>query len=91
MRQTPALHQPPVPFKLILVKLRPRLNKPPLPAWKGAGQRLQRVNGVDDDAVLVVGMEVGTVVRPASLHVHPDDDAEEPWDFGHRLASPDCI
>jgi hypothetical protein len=66
------------------VELGPSFNEPLLPPRQASGQSLDRVNAVNDDIVLVVRMEVGTVMLLARLRIHPDDDTEESRNLRHE-------
>jgi hypothetical protein len=48
-----------------------------------AGDKLDGVDGINADRILVVGMEVRSAVLPTCLDEHADDDAVEARNLWH--------
>jgi hypothetical protein len=84
-RWVTGLQSIPVVHEFALVDLRPGNHESFLPAGQYASNRLDRVDPKDSDAILVVGMEMGSVMRTTSLDEHSNYDTEEAADLRHLV------
>src|SRR5580693_2221825 len=50
--------------------------------------QIDRVDRIDRDLVLIVGVQMRSTVRSTRLRIHPNDDAEESGDLWHSDLSP---
>lgn len=82
-RPCAGLEEFPIPPELLLMKLGPCLDEPPLLLREGSRNDLNWVDPEHGYPVLEVRMEVRDLVRSASLCEHPDDDPEEARDLWH--------
>jgi hypothetical protein len=73
----------PIREQFLLMEFRPRLNEPTLPSRQASSDPHHRFQANHGHVVLVIRMEVGQMVRIASLDVHPDDDTKEAALFRH--------
>ena len=65
------------------MNLGPGLDKALLPLRKAARYDLDEVDRDDTHFILVVGMEVGPMMRSSRLSEHSDDDPEESGELWH--------
>jgi hypothetical protein len=65
------------------VQFGPCFHEPPLAARKIAGNQLYRLETIDRNFRLVLGMKVRGMVRCCDLGIHPNDDAEKAGKFRH--------
>jgi len=68
------------------MQLGPRFNQTALPAREAPSYQIDRINPVNRDLVLVVGMEVRDVMWFMCFHVHANNDAEETCELWHTAA-----
>jgi len=86
------LQELPVVLQFQAVDLGSCLDEPLLRLWQAATEALNGVHREDSRLVLIVRVEMRSVVLPASLDEHPDDDPKEPREFRHActLHRPQC-
>jgi hypothetical protein len=60
------------------MEFRPCFHHALLAFREGACDQINRINSVNRDLFLIVGVEVGRMVLSTRFQVHPDDDAVKP-------------
>jgi hypothetical protein len=82
-RSPTGLESLPVREQLILVELRPRLNKTALSLRKRSRDQLHWMNRKNGGLTLKICMEVSDVMRHSRFREHADDYAKETAEFRH--------
>lgn len=83
LRWPSGLEKFPILPKLLLMKLCPCLDEPPLPQRKKSRNEFNGVDCEHRNCFLVIDMKVRCLVGTAGLRKHPDDNAEEAGYFRH--------
>jgi hypothetical protein len=82
----PGLQQLPISLQFSAVDFRPRLDEALLRLWQAAAETFNGVDSEHSRMLLVERVKVRAVVLSAGFYEHPNDDSEEPGEFGHLSA-----